>query len=131
MIARLSMLTFLLLVGCTHYVDKSTLISRMNSRTISPNSHINILWYKGTQDELHYLRHIYAMFGATDYSISDRQLIVEAPIPYSNNSDNWVRIRRIGNAWRASRRDINGRWKEEPEGIVIDNGAGRHLEGND
>jgi hypothetical protein len=86
------------------------------------NGHINILWYRGTKEHYHYLSHVYAMFGASDFRILDSELVIPGReiIPLTSDSTKFKRIGRIGADWKASRKDFcTGLWVPEPEGFTV------------
>jgi hypothetical protein len=66
---------------------------------------------------------VYNMFGSHDYRISDTGLIIPTQeiIPLTSESTRWKLIARIGNEWKAARKDLsNCLWVADPEGIVLD-----------
>lgn len=115
-----------LLSACTSTVDRTELLMSMESRVSMKGSHINILWYRGTKDHFHYLSHVYAMFGADDYRVSDADVHIPAEemFPLTSDSTKYKRIARIGDGWAASRKNsADDLWGPELEGLVLDRDA--------
>lgn len=109
-----------MLSACTSTVNKSSLLSSINNSISNENAHINIIWYMGTKDSYHYLRHVYAMFGSKDYRISISELNIEHTFPFTTDSEKWVQISSISDQWVASSLDTQTSvWIREDEGIHI------------
>jgi hypothetical protein len=105
--------------GCASLVTRTELVARMNKR-VQTSAYINILWYKGTKNDKHHLRHVYAMFGAKDYIATQSELQVPNPFPLTDDSQKWVQIRQIGDAWQATRRKTSGGpWEPRDEGMIV------------
>lgn len=110
----------LLLSACTSYVSKAVLIDNLNERIEKQKSHINIIWYEGTEDGYHYLAHVYKMFGTKKYKISVKELVIKEQFPLTSDSQKWLRISNISNEWLASRKDFQtNKWKREDEGLHL------------
>ena len=103
-------------------MTKTELLEQMQRQLASESSHINILWYRGTRGNFHYVSHVYKMFGSKDYKISDSELrlSVETSIPLTSDSTKWKLIRRIGTNWVAARKDFSsGQWLPDLEGVLV------------
>ena len=109
-----------LISGCATTVTKSELISELESNISKRNSHINIVWYRGTKNNYHYLSHVYAMFGTANYKILDTELVLpkEVIMPLTSNDQEWQLIYEIEEKWKSSRK-LYGKWVDEPEGNVL------------
>lgn len=116
----LLILAISLVAGCTTTVTKSELISDIENNISKRNSHINIIWYRGTKDHYHYLAHVYAMFGGSKYRVLDTELILpkEAIIPLTSNDQEWKKIYEIEGKWKSSRK-YEGVWEVGREGSVL------------
>lgn len=111
-----------LVAACTSTVTKTDLVARMETRTSEKNSHMNILWYRGTKGHYHYLSHVYAMFGTSHFRVLDSELVVpdREIMPLTSDSTKFKRIARIEGAWEASRKTSVGLWVPEPEGVTVE-----------
>lgn len=116
--AFVAAIALLVLAACSHRVERNELLGELNETLRKETSYINILWYRGTSGDRHFVRHVYEIFGSRDYSVSARDLEIDQPFPYTDDSRKWRRIARIGGDWEASRK-LNGLWVLEDEGIGI------------
>ncbi len=104
--------------GCTTTVTCPELINKMNKSIAKKNSHINILWYKGSDEKYHYLGHVYKMFGSKSYRVSLNELQIKEMFPLTRDSEKWILIKKIGKKWKASRK-YNDIWKIEEDGVDV------------
>lgn len=104
--------------GCLKEVTRETLFEDIKDRLAEKNTHINILWYCGTKDNFHYLRHVYSMVGTDYYRISKNELNIINTFPLTTDSKQWVQIKQIDNDWHASRKH-GDEWEKDEKGITI------------
>ena len=58
-------------------VSKDRLISLMDEQLLEKNSHINIVWYEGSDKTHHYLSHVYSMTGTKYYKVPITEMEIE------------------------------------------------------
>lgn len=117
----MALIIIVFVTGCIHHkVDTNEMVADMKKFKRSNHSHINILWYEGSDNKYDYFGYVYAMFGGKNFKILKDQLIIDGRYRYNKKDVSYCAISEIEDLWFASRFNSNeGTWLPELEGAVI------------
>jgi hypothetical protein len=100
--------------GCARPVTLNAMLDDMAKRHDLPDSNYDRLWYLGTKDGWHYFKHNRgAWMYEARYKVEAKQLQLSESWPYSDNSDQWGTVERIGSRWHTANKSMQGVWEPQ------------------
>jgi len=96
------------------------MIKDMDMIKSHPDSHLNILWYMGSDDSYDYFKYVYSMFGRKKFKVPKGQLVIKDRFVHDSSADEKkYQIIKINNNWSASYYS-RGKWRPKDRGVAIE-----------